>query len=226
MARNGGLLERVVRDLDTSKGQKHNFIVADFSKPESVRSAIDAKVNSHTIYHILVNNSGGPSPGPAHLAKEEEFIAALNSHLLSSHHLMQCVIDGMRQSGYGRIINIISTSVKIPLKGLGVSNTVRGAMASWSKTLATELAPFGITVNNILPGATSTDRLKQIIEGKAEKQNESTDEVSKEMLAEIPMKRFATPEEIAFAASFLASEFASYITGINMPVDGGRTGCL
>lgn len=226
MARNGGLLERVVRDLDTSRGQKHNFIVADFSKPESVRAAIDAKVNSHTIYHILVNNSGGPSPGPAHLAKEEEFIAALNSHLLSSHHLMQCVIDGMRQSGYGRIINIISTSVKIPLKGLGVSNTVRGAMASWSKTLATELAPFGITVNNILPGATSTDRLKQIIEGKAEKQNESTDEVSKEMLAEIPMKRFATPEEIAFAASFLASEYASYITGINMPVDGGRTGCL
>jgi 3-oxoacyl-[acyl-carrier protein] reductase len=226
MARNGGLLERVVRDLDTSRGQKHNFIVADFSKPESVRAAIDAKVNSHTIYHILVNNSGGPSPGPAHLAKEEEFIAALNSHLLSSHHLMQCVIDGMRQSGYGRIINIISTSVKIPLKGLGVSNTVRGAMASWSKTLATELAPYGITVNNILPGATSTDRLKQIIEGKAEKQNESTDEVSKEMLAEIPMRRFATPEEIAFAASFLASEYASYITGINMPVDGGRTGCL
>jgi 3-oxoacyl-[acyl-carrier protein] reductase len=226
MARNGGLLERVVSDLDTSIGQKHNFIVADFSKPESVRSSIDAKVNSHTIYHILVNNSGGPSPGPAHLAKEEEFIAALNSHLLSSHHLMQCVIDGMRQSGYGRIINIISTSVKIPLKGLGVSNTVRGAMASWSKTLATELAPFGITVNNILPGATSTDRLKQIIEGKAEKQNESTDEVSKEMLAEIPMNRFATPEEIAFAASFLASEYASYITGINMPVDGGRTGCL
>jgi 3-oxoacyl-[acyl-carrier protein] reductase len=139
---------------------------------------------------------------------------------------MQCVIDGMRQSNYGRIINIISTSVKIPLKGLGVSNTVRGAMASWSKTLATELAPFGITVNNILPGATSTDRLKQIIEGKAEKQNESADDVSKEMLAEIPMKRFATPEEIAFAASFLASEYASYITGINMPVDGGRTGCL
>ncbi len=226
MARNGGLLERVVRDLDTSIGQKHNFIVADFSKPESVRAAIDAKVNSHTIYHILVNNSGGPSPGPAHLAKEEEFISALNSHLLSSHHLMQCVIDGMRQSNYGRIINIISTSVKIPLKGLGVSNTVRGAMASWSKTLATELAPFGITVNNILPGATSTDRLKQIIEGKAEKQNESADDVSREMLAEIPMKRFATPEEIAFAASFLASEYASYITGINMPVDGGRTGCL
>jgi len=226
MARNVGLLERVVRDLDTSRGQKHNFIVADFTKPDSVRDAIDAKVNSHTIYHILVNNSGGPSAGPAHLAKEEEFITALNSHLLSSHHLMQCVIDGMRQSGYGRIINIISTSVKIPLKGLGVSNTIRGAMASWSKTLATELAPFGITVNNILPGATSTDRLKQIIEGKAEKQNETTEGISQEMLNEIPMKRFATPEEIAYAASFLASEYASYITGINMPVDGGRTGCL
>ncbi len=226
VARNGELLERVIKDLDTARGQKHNYIVADFSNPESVKSAIDAKVNSHVIYHILVNNSGGPSPGPVHLAKEDDFIAAINSHLLSSHHIMQCVINGMRQSGYGRIINIISTSVKIPLKGLGVSNTVRGAMASWSKTLATELAPYGITVNNILPGATNTDRLKQIVEGKAEKQNESIENVSKEMLAEIPMNRFATPEEIAYAASFLASQYAAYITGINLPVDGGRTGSL
>jgi 3-oxoacyl-[acyl-carrier protein] reductase len=132
----------------------------------------------------------------------------------------------MTQNGYGRIINIISTSVKIPLKGLGVSNTIRGAVASWSKTLATELAPMGITVNNILPGATGTDRLKQIIEGKALKQNESIDEVNHEMLAEIPMNRFAQPDEIAYAACFLASPYAAYITGINVPVDGGRTGCL
>jgi 3-oxoacyl-[acyl-carrier protein] reductase len=140
--------------------------------------------------------------------------------------LVQNIIDGMKQSSYGRIINIISTSVKIPLKGLGVSNTIRGAVANWSKTLANEVAPWGITVNNILPGATATDRLKQIIEGKAQKQNHSVDEITNEMLSEIPMNRFAQPEEIAYAAAFLASEYAAYITGTNLPIDGGRTGNL
>ncbi|MFY8022266.1 MAG: SDR family oxidoreductase [Bacteroidia bacterium] len=226
MARNGGLLERVVRDLDTEKGQKHQFLVADFSKPSEVKEAIQSKTNSHYLYQILVNNSGGPSPGPLVNAREEEFLNAFNAHLLSSHYLVQNVVDGMKQSGYGRIINIISTSVKIPLKGLGVSNTIRGAVGNWSKTLANELGPMGITVNNILPGATSTDRLSQIIEGKAMKMNESVDEVSKEMLSEIPLNRFAKPEEIAYAAAFLASEYAAYINGINVPVDGGRTGNL
>lgn len=226
MARNEELLSRVVRDLHAGEGQKHDYLVADFSKPEQVKAAIEQKIQAHYSYHILVNNSGGPSPGQAIGAKEEEFLGAFNSHLISSHHLVQGVVNGMTQNGYGRIINIISTSVKIPLKGLGVSNTIRGAVASWSKTLATELAPMGITVNNILPGATGTDRLKQIIEGKALKQNESIDEVNHEMLSEIPMNRFAQPDEIAYAACFLASPYAAYITGINVPVDGGRTGCL
>jgi 3-oxoacyl-[acyl-carrier protein] reductase len=226
MSRNGDLLARVVRDLPCEEGQKHDFLVADFSKPEQVKEAIERKIQAHHSYQILVNNSGGPSPGPALGAKEEEFLMAFNAHLLSSHFLVQGVVNGMKQSGYGRIINIISTSVKIPLKGLGVSNTIRAAVASWSKTLASELAPLNITVNNILPGATATDRLKQIIEGKAVKQNESIDEVNHEMLSEIPMNRFANPEEIAYTAAFLASEYAGYITGINVPVDGGRTGCL
>ncbi len=226
LARNGDLLERVIRDLHCEEGQKHDFLVADFSKPEQVKAAIEEKINAHYSYQILVNNSGGPGPGTILGAKDEEFITAFNAHLLSSHHLVQGVVNGMKQGGYGRIINIISTSVKVPLKGLGVSNTIRGAVASWSKTLATELAPLGITVNNILPGATATDRLKQIIEGKSVKQNESIDQVSDEMLAEIPMHRFAEPEEIANAACFLASSYAAYITGINLPVDGGRTGCL
>lgn len=226
MSRNGALLERVVKDLHCEEGQKHDILVADFAKPEQVKEAIEEKIQAHYSYQILVNNSGGPSPGPVLSAKEEEFLMAFNAHLLSSHYLVQGVVNGMKQSGYGRIINIISTSVKIPLKGLGVSNTIRGAMASWSKTMANELAPLGITVNNILPGATATDRLKQIIEGKAMKQNESIDEVNHEMLSEIPMNRFASPDEIAYTASFLASEYAAYITGINVPVDGGRTGCL
>lgn len=226
MSRNAGILERVVKDLDSSKGQQHHFLVADFSKPQHVKEAIERRINDHYLFQILVNNSGGPSPGPVLNAKEEEFLTAFNAHLLSSHYLVQNTIDGMKQSGYGRIINIISTSVKIPLKGLGVSNTIRGAVANWSKTLANEVAPWGITVNNILPGATATDRLKQIIEGKALKQNHSVDDVNEEMLSEIPMNRFAQPEEIAYAAAFLASEYAAYITGTNMPIDGGRTGNL
>ena len=226
MARNEELLKKAVKDLPAANGIIHDYLVADFSKPQSVKAAIDQKVQANYAYHILINNSGGPAPGPVLLAKEEEFLTALNTHLLSSHYLVQALVNGMKQMQYGRIINIISTSVKIPLKGLGVSNTTRGAVASWSKTLASELAPMGITVNNILPGATGTDRLQQIIEGKAMKQNESTDAVSNEMLSEIPMNRFAEPNEIAYTACFLASPYAAYITGINVPVDGGRTGCL
>ena len=226
VARNGALLERIIRDLDTSIGQKHDFIAADFSKPEELKEKVLIKVHEPKVYHILVNNTGGPPAGLAIDAELHEYVSAFTNHLLCNQVLAQAVMDGMRAGGYGRIINIISTSVKVPLKGLGVSNTVRGAVGNWAKTLANELGPYGITVNNILPGATATDRLKQIIEGKAVKQNHSIDEVSKEMTDEIPLARFASPEETAYAAAFLASEYAAYITGINLPVDGGRTPCL
>ena len=132
----------------------------------------------------------------------------------------------MKKEKYGRIINIISTSVKQPLKGLGVSNTIRGAVASWSKTLAGELAGFGITVNNVLPGATKTERLFSLFKNKAQATGRSEEEVEKEWLKEIPAGRFAEPEELAYAVAFLASEYAGYINGINLPVDGGRTSCL
>jgi len=226
VARNASILERVVRDLDISKGQKHDFIAADFSKPEELREKLKLKIFEPKIFHILVNNTGGPPAGLAIDAELHEFTSAFTNHLLCNQVLVQSVVDGMRASGYGRIINIISTSVKVPIKGLGVSNTIRGAVGNWSKTLANELGQYGITVNNILPGATATDRLKQIIEGKASKQNNSIEEVNTEMLEEIPLKRFASPEETAYAAAFLASEYAAYITGINLPVDGGRTPSL
>ncbi len=226
VARNGAILERMIRDLDTTKGQQHDFIAADFSKPEELKEKVLMKIHEPKVYHILVNNTGGPPAGLAIDAELHEYTAAFTNHLLCNQVLVQCVLDGMRASGYGRIINIISTSVKAPLKGLGVSNTIRGAVGNWAKTVANELGPYGITVNNILPGATATDRLKQIIEGKASKQNHSIDEVNKEMTEEIPLGRFASPEETAYAAAFLASEYAAYITGINLPVDGGRTPCL
>jgi 3-oxoacyl-[acyl-carrier protein] reductase len=132
----------------------------------------------------------------------------------------------MKAEGYGRIINIVSTSVKQPIAGLGVSNTVRGAVASWAKTLAGELAPFGITVNNVLPGMTTTGRLDALIKAKAEKSGKSIEQITDEMIAEIPSGRFAVPEEFAAAVAFLATPAASYINGINLPVDGGRTSSL
>lgn len=176
--------------------------------------------------HILVNNTGGPPGGPIIDADTDEFLTAFNMHLVNNHQLTQAVVPYMKEAKYGRIINIISTSVKQPLNGLGVSNTIRGAVASWAKTMANELGQFGITVNNVLPGSTNTGRITSIIESRAQKSGRSQEEVKQEMEAEIPARRFAEPAEVAAAAAFLASPAAAYINGINVPVDGGRTGCL
>jgi 3-oxoacyl-[acyl-carrier protein] reductase len=225
VARNEESLLSAIKELDHSHQQKHDFMIADFSNPEELGEFIRHQVKE-TIYHILVNNTGGPPAGPISNATTEQFQSAFRNHVICNHILAMAVIPGMRKSGYGRILNIISTSVKIPLRNLGVSNTVRAAVANWSKTLATELAGDGITVNNILPGATDTERLQEIIRSKALDKHRSVDEVEMEMIHEIPMQRFADPSEIAAAAVFLASPDASYVTGINLPVDGGRTGSL
>jgi 3-oxoacyl-[acyl-carrier protein] reductase len=216
-------------DLSFSAGaeQRHDYLVADFSNPEKLKAAVERHMlKTNKSYHILVNNTGGPPAGKVVDAEEDDFVSAFSNHLLCNHILTKLMIDGMKKDGYGRIVNVISTSVKIPLDGLGVSNTIRGAVASWAKTMANELGEFGITVNNVLPGATQTERLKQIIDNKSTKQNLSADTIEKEMLAEIPLRRFAKPEEVASAVAFLASPAAAYINGINVPVDGGRTGCL
>ena len=210
-------------ELSTSNGQQHNYIVADFQNPTDLKNKLNA---ANQTFHILINNTGGPAGGPVYNASLDEFESAFTQHLKCNHVLVQTVVPAMKEAGYGRIINIISTSVKQPLAGLGVSNTIRGAVANWSKTLAGELGSFGITVNNVLPGATGTERLKQIITNKAEKTGKTFEEVSNAMKNDIPAKRFAQPEEIANAVVFLASEAASYINGINVPVDGGRTKSL
>lgn len=227
IARNEYKLELVKNELDISKNQEHHYLAVDFSFPPELKIHLEDFIELNNInFHILINNTGGPPGGLIHEAKTDEFLHAFNNHLICNHILAQTVIPGMKKEGYGRIINIISTSVKQPLPGLGVSNTIRGAVANWSKTLANELGQFGITVNNVLPGATNTVRLKSIIENKAQKTGKSTEEILKEMSNQVPMKRIAEPEEIANAACFLASPAASYINGINVPVDGGRTGCL
>lgn len=226
IARNEEALKKVKQELSTSHGQLHSYLCVDFSKPDELKSIIDAYLQRQPTVHILVNNTGGPPAGPAHTAKTEEFLSAFNNHLICNHILAQACMEGMKNAKYGRIINIISTSVKQPLPNLGVSNTIRAAVANWSKTLANELGKFNITVNNVLPGATATQRLQSIIENKSLKTGHSADSVSGEMISEIPMGRFAEASEIANAVAFLASPAASYINGINLPVDGGRTGCL
>ncbi len=226
IARSHAALEQLCAELPRSEGQNHHALSADFSNPQALRETIAAHVDGNGPFHILINNSGGPPPGPVHTAGEDAFIAAFTQHLLGNHIMMQSVLEGMKAEGYGRIINIISTSVKLPLKGLGVSNTIRGAVANWAKTLSGEIAEFGITVNNVLPGATSTDRLDQIFTGKAEKQGKTKQQIIEAERAIIPAGRFGKPEELAQAIVFLASPAAAYINGINVPVDGGRTGCL
>ncbi|TVQ81725.1 MAG: SDR family oxidoreductase [Micavibrio sp.] len=226
LARNMAALEELRKILPAESGQTHHALVADFHDLDALKETIGAHVKENGPFHILVNNSGGPPAGPAHTAKAEEFLGAFSQHLLGGHIMMQAVLSGMKAEGYGRIINIISTSVKQPLKGLGVSNTVRGAVANWAKTLAGEVAGWGITVNNVLPGATDTDRLNEILQGKADKLGKSLEEVIAAEKAGIPAGRFGMPEELAAAVAFLASPSAAYINGINLPVDGGRTQCL
>lgn len=225
IARNEAALKEAVTKLDTAKGQQHSYLVADFSKPQQVNDVVSAFIKENTI-HILVNNSGGPAAGMASDAKVEQFEAAFQQHLVCNHILATLVMQGMKDAGYGRIINIISTSVKIPLKGLGVSNTIRGAVASWAKTMANELGKFGITVNNVLPGATGTARLEAIINNKSANTGVSQDDVTHEMLEEIPAGRFGLPGEIAAMVAFLASPAAAYVNGTSIPVDGGRTGSI
>jgi 3-oxoacyl-[acyl-carrier protein] reductase len=225
VARNNEKLNTTLAELDISQNQKHTCYVADYSNVNEVKTIANTIALNHTI-HILINNTGGPPAGKAIDAKAEEFLAAFNNHLINNHQMVQALVPRMKNENYGRIINIISTSVKVPLHNLGVSNSIRGAVGNWAKTLANELAQFNITVNNILPGATETERLSAIITNKSNQQNVALESVTNDMLHEIPMRRFGKPEEVAYAATFLASSMAAYITGTNMVVDGGRTACL
>jgi 3-oxoacyl-[acyl-carrier protein] reductase len=225
LARNEQTLQAVVAALPAPHQQQHYYNVADFAHPEQVRQVITAIVATNPI-HILVNNTGGPPPGPAAEAAEEAFLAAFNQHLICNQILVKAVLPGMKEAAYGRIINIISTSVRIPVKNLGVSNTIRGAVASWAKTLSNELAQFGITVNNVLPGYTKTQRLESLIANNAAKRSVGTGVIEEEMLQEIPAKRFGESAEVAAMAAFLATPAAAYVNGVSIAVDGGKTGVI
>ena len=222
MARNEESLRKVQAELATDHGQTHSCLVADFADWQEVRARVQDYVGGNGPIHILLNNTGGPPAGPLFEAEPENLVKAFSQHILCNEVLAQATVPGMRDEGYGRIINIISSSVVIPIKGLGISNVTRGAVANWARTLAGELGPFGITVNNILPGYVATARLESLIQSWGKRDGISADEVQKKLIATIPLSRLASPDEIGSVAAFLASPAASYVNGVNMPVDGGR----
>ncbi len=225
LARTESALQAALPDLDTTQGQQHGYLVVDFSQSDQLVQQVKA-LCAQRVIHILVNNTGGPPGGPITEATPEAFLATYHNHLICNQLLAQTVLPGMQTAGYGRIINIISTSVKEPLDNLGVSNTTRWAVAGWAKTWANEVGRFGITVNNVLPGYTRTGRLKEIVEKRAAASNQSAEMVEEQFKSQVPLRRFAEPAEVAAAVAFLASPAAGYISGINLPVDGGRTKSL
>lgn len=225
VARNSETLKNVASRLSTSHGQKHLALPLDLSNFSSLNAALSPALSQGPI-DIVINNAGGPTSGSLLEASGEVFLQGFQAHVLASTMIAKKVIPGMKEKKYGRFINIISTSVKVPIANLGVSNTIRGAMANWAKSLANEVAPFGITVNNVLPGYTETPRLEALAQAAAQKQNKSVEDVKAQWRAATPAGRFASPQEVAYAIGFLASSSAGFITGVNLPVDGGRTPCL
>lgn len=226
LARNEINLQNMMGSLDESKNQSHQYIVADTGKPAELVEKIKQYLVNGKPIDILVNNSGGPSAGNLLDTPASEMETAFQSHLIVSHLLAQVVVPYMKQTGFGRIINIVSTAVKQPINGLGISNTVRAAVANWAKTLANEIGIYGITVNNVLPGYTDTDRLGYLFGKQATAANTTKDAILQKTIALIPAGRLGKPEEFGAAVAFLCSPAAAYINGINLPVDGGRLGGL
>ncbi len=225
-ARSESDLAATVAGLPADAGQAHGHLALDLGDTDAVRTHARALLDHSGPVEILVNNSGGPAAGTASGAAPDQCEEAFRQHLLAAQVLVQTLQPGMEERGYGRVVNIISTSVKQPIPGLGVSNTIRGAVASWAKTIARELAPFGVTVNNVLPGFTDTERLRYFFGQRADATGVSVEEAQRKALTGVPAGRFAEPEEIASAVAFLASPAAGYINGINLPVDGGMLSCL
>lgn len=224
MSRRSDVLEQVRASLPDAK--EHRVLAVDLERLEDVSTAVSRLAADVGPITIWVNNTGGPKAGPLSEASPDEMERAFRGHLMASQVILRALLPGMKSENYGRIINVLSTSVKVPIPNLGVSNIMRAGMASWAKTLSLELGAFGITVNNILPGFTETPRLESLIGGAASKTGKSEEDVRKEWLATIPARRIGDPAETAAAITFLASPAAGYISGTSLPVDGGRTGAL
>ncbi len=224
LARNEEQLKKALASLPAVEGS-HRYAVADFTDPQNVRDTV-AKLAAQGDFQVLINNTGGPAAGAITDAAPESFENAFRQHVVVNQLLVQLLLPGMTKQRYGRIVNIVSTSVKVPLPSLGVSNTIRAAVASWAKSLSNEVAPRGITVNNVLPGFTGTARLDQLAATLADAAGISIVEQMGRMAASVPAGRIGKPEEVAAVAAFLCTPAASYVNGTSIRVDGGRTGSI
>lgn len=226
LARREEVLQDVVASLEHSHtGQQHGLIAVDMTDTKALADKVAAACNGHPV-QILINNTGGPPGGALSLADTNALADAMRQHLLSAQTLLQAVLPGMRASGYGRIVNVLSTSVKEPIANLGVSNSARAAVAAWAKTLSGELASDGITVNNVLPGFTNTQRLASLISDSAKQRGVSEADVASSMRSQVPAGRFGEANETAAVIAFLCTAAAAYVNGVSIPVDGGRTRAL
>jgi len=214
-------ISQTAKEIAESTGARILGVAADVSSPDDVSRLTRLAMERFERIDILVTNAGGPPAGPFESFSLEQWDAATNLLLRSVVALTHAVLPGMKDRGWGRILNITSIAVKQPVENLLLSNSLRAGLTGFARTLANEVAADGITVNNVLPGYTRTERLDELAEMMAEKQGISPSEFRGKWEQEIPMRRLGEPREFAAAVAFLASERASYITGTSIQVDGG-----
>ena len=220
LARRREKLEAVAAELKQAGAMSVRVLAFDLDDRTELVTTVQSLISEHGPVHILVNNSGGPSPGPILEATPEQFQQGLGRHLFASQQLLKAVLPGMREAGFGRILNVISTSVREPIPNLGVSNTVRGAMAAWAKTVAGELPP-GITINNLLPGQFDTDRIASLFASRATAEGRDAAELRAEAEARNPCGRIGYIKEFGQACAYLCSAHSGYVVGQNLLIDGG-----
>ncbi|HHO52724.1 MAG TPA: SDR family oxidoreductase [Deltaproteobacteria bacterium] len=221
LARSADRLEALIPELRAAGAPDARALVADLDDHQALAGALDQLLGQHGAVHVVINNTGGPPGGPLSQASPKEILAALHRHLLSAHLILQRTLPGMAEAGYGRFVQVLSTSVREPIDNLGVSNLTRAAVASWAKTLSQEL-PSGVTINNVLPGFTDTERLGSLKQANAQRTDRTPEAVEAAWLAGVPEGRLGRPEELGAVIAFLASPEASYVRGTSIPVDGGR----
>jgi len=220
VSRNESLLKSNILELKELTGINHNYLVVDYNNNKEYKKIIDNFFSKNSV-DILINNTQGPPAGDVLSVDEADYENSFNLLFQNTVSTSMAAIKGMKNNNWGRIINMTSISVKEPLSYLALSNTIRSAVTSWGKTLSIESGQHNITVNNILTGFFNTERLNQLNSEKAKKFNIEVGEVFDKMSQMVPLKRIGEPEEFGYLVAFLSSEFANYINGTNIPIDGG-----
>jgi 3-oxoacyl-[acyl-carrier protein] reductase len=221
LARSEDRLRALIPELEAAGAGQARGLVADLEDRPALESSVQDLLAEVGSVHILVNNAGGPPSGPLLEASEADLLRYFGIHVLSFHLLVRLALPGMAAAGFGRIVNVASTSVREPIPNLGVGNTIRGALAGWAKSLSRELPP-GVTINNVLPGYIGTERLASLKQALSQRTGKSPEQVEADWLASVPEARLGRPQELAAAIAFLCSPAAAFVRGVSLPVDGGR----